>query len=231
MATQAQIAANRENAKKSTGPVTAAGKAVASRNAITHGLWARDAVIAGEDPAAFDAFAAAMLAELKPVGTAQRLLAERIVHLWWKLRRVPGLESRTVHQLIEQSGGEQDANAVIAADMAQPRSAMRNLQSHEMRLERSIRACTRELRDLQARAAAEAEMEPEGPVSLDDNLDELMSDDTIPADDRTAMAAFLRKMAAHCGAGPRNEANSAASEGGDEGCEQPARPESEGRAA
>ena len=38
MATERQIAANRANAKRSTGPKSAAGKMVSSRNAYRHGL-------------------------------------------------------------------------------------------------------------------------------------------------------------------------------------------------
>jgi len=38
MATEKQIAANRANAKRSTGPKTAAGKLKSSRNAYRHGL-------------------------------------------------------------------------------------------------------------------------------------------------------------------------------------------------
>ena len=38
MATEKQIAANRANAKRSTGPKTARGKMVSSRNAYRHGL-------------------------------------------------------------------------------------------------------------------------------------------------------------------------------------------------
>ena len=41
MATAAQIAANRLNARKSTGPRTAAGKAVSSRNAEKHAKFTR----------------------------------------------------------------------------------------------------------------------------------------------------------------------------------------------
>src|ERR1700722_3566152 len=40
MATERQIAANRANAKRSTGPKTAAGKQRSSRNAFRHGLSA-----------------------------------------------------------------------------------------------------------------------------------------------------------------------------------------------
>ncbi len=41
MATARQIAANRANAQKSTGPKTAAGRARSSRNALRHGLSAQ----------------------------------------------------------------------------------------------------------------------------------------------------------------------------------------------
>jgi hypothetical protein len=62
MATEKQIVANRLNAKRSTGPRTAAGKSISSRNALRHGLsrsLQRDEVkkaetlvcaIAGENP-------------------------------------------------------------------------------------------------------------------------------------------------------------------------------------
>ena len=49
MTTEAQINANRQNAKKSTGPKTAKGKAKVARNAIKHGLCSLEAVIRGEE--------------------------------------------------------------------------------------------------------------------------------------------------------------------------------------
>ena len=45
MATLAQITANRLNAKKSTGPRTAAGKAISSRNAEKHGKYSRTLLV------------------------------------------------------------------------------------------------------------------------------------------------------------------------------------------
>ena len=50
MATEAQIAANRRNANRSTGPRSAAGKARVARNAFRHGLAAR--LVAGTPSAA-----------------------------------------------------------------------------------------------------------------------------------------------------------------------------------
>ena len=52
--------ANRVNALKSTGPKTAKGKAVSSRNATKHGLTAQSAVVLEEDPQEFEEFAEAI---------------------------------------------------------------------------------------------------------------------------------------------------------------------------
>ena len=49
MTTDAQNEANRRNAKKSTGPRSQAGKAVASQNALKHGLTAKRVIIPGEE--------------------------------------------------------------------------------------------------------------------------------------------------------------------------------------
>ncbi|MBP7050360.1 MAG: hypothetical protein KBE65_05035 [Phycisphaerae bacterium] len=92
MATMVQIQANRLNAQKSTGPRTAEGKETASRNAIKHGLLARDAVIQGEDPADFETYREGMLQELHPAGAVETMLAERVVGLSWRLQRAERLQ-------------------------------------------------------------------------------------------------------------------------------------------
>jgi len=93
MASVAQIQANRSNAQKSTGPRTAEGKERASRNALKHGLLAREVVIQGEDPAEFELFREGMLEELAPAGTVETMLAQRVVSLSWRLRRAERLQT------------------------------------------------------------------------------------------------------------------------------------------
>ena len=51
-----KVRANRENAKKSTGPRTVSGKEKVSGNALTHGLTAEKHVIIGESIKFFNAF-------------------------------------------------------------------------------------------------------------------------------------------------------------------------------
>jgi hypothetical protein len=92
MTTQAQIAANRRNARKSTGPVTEAGKAAASQNALRHGLTARQIASTDERSADFAEFAAALRLDLAPEGEVEEQLAERVILAAWRLRRAARAE-------------------------------------------------------------------------------------------------------------------------------------------
>ena len=93
MATQRQIDANRENARGNKGPTTPTGKAASSRNAVTHGLTSRSIYLQGEDPAHLLEIRRRLWQELEPCGIIEEELAERLVGLLWRLRRVPALEA------------------------------------------------------------------------------------------------------------------------------------------
>ena len=54
MTSARRLQANHNNAKKSTGPRTEAGKRRSAMNAIKHGMTARIAMLPGEDPAEFE---------------------------------------------------------------------------------------------------------------------------------------------------------------------------------
>jgi hypothetical protein len=56
MSTRKQIAANRRNAGRSTGPKTAAGKDRAKGNALKHGLTAAQITVFDEHPEDFESF-------------------------------------------------------------------------------------------------------------------------------------------------------------------------------
>ena len=100
MSTKAQIKANQQNAQKSTGPQTDEGKKVVSQNAIKHGLFT-DSVIKGESQAEYEAFHDQFLAELFPVGMVESMLAERLISLWWRLRRAERMQNQAIDSMIE----------------------------------------------------------------------------------------------------------------------------------
>jgi len=99
MSTEVQILANRRNAQKSTGPRTSEGKAAVSQNAVKHGLLTRQDVINSESQADFDLYRQQMLAELAPVSPMESMLAERIVSLSWRLKRVCKIQNQAIDAL------------------------------------------------------------------------------------------------------------------------------------
>ena len=93
MTTDAQIKANRKNAKKSTGPQTEEGKTRSAKNALKHGLLARDTVLPGEDPADFDSQLSALEADIQPANSLEFELVRQIADSQWRMRRLTRLET------------------------------------------------------------------------------------------------------------------------------------------
>ena len=107
MASEQQIAANRANAKRSTGPKTKAGKTQSCKNAWKHGLTAKALVINGENPKNFELLRADYEAQFKPRNALQFELVERLAVTAWRLRRIPAFEAA----LIEARRAEAISNA------------------------------------------------------------------------------------------------------------------------
>jgi hypothetical protein len=93
MAAERQIAANRQNAKKSTGPRSEIGKQRSRRNAFRHGLAAESVVTAFEDQAAYRKFERVILADYAAETAMERGLVTRLASLLWRLRRAVAIES------------------------------------------------------------------------------------------------------------------------------------------
>jgi hypothetical protein len=94
--TDKQIAANRKNAAKSTGPTTESGKAIAARNSLKHGLLAKEIVISAgeglENQEQFDTLLNDLHNQFSPQGTLEEMLVEKIAVAYWRLRRAHRFE-------------------------------------------------------------------------------------------------------------------------------------------
>jgi len=93
MATEKQVAANRRNAQKSTGPRTPAGKARSSLNNLRHGLRAGTLILPDEDPAEFDALHDGIQAYYNPRNPPEQRLVDEMARAEWKLLRAEILEA------------------------------------------------------------------------------------------------------------------------------------------
>ena len=102
MSSHSQIEANRKNAKKSTGPKTPQGKAVAAQNALKHGLTANRNVVITENQAEFDLHRDALMEELDPQTMTESILAARIVSLSWRLQRAVNIQDQAIDAIDDQ---------------------------------------------------------------------------------------------------------------------------------
>jgi len=78
MTTEAQIKANQENAKRSTGPTSIEGKKRSSMNAVTHGILSSVTALPGEDQGVLDHLREGVLATYQPQDTMEQFLVDRI---------------------------------------------------------------------------------------------------------------------------------------------------------
>jgi uncharacterized protein YecA (UPF0149 family) len=92
MATPAQILANRQNAERSSGPVTAEGLARVSQNATKLGLFSVASFVRPEEQDIFTEFESGYMAELSPATPLEQTLTREIIQAAWRLRRCANLE-------------------------------------------------------------------------------------------------------------------------------------------
>ena len=88
-----QIAANRRNATKSTGPTTAEGKQRSRCNAVRHGLTAETVIGSLEDAEDYKLFEAGIIADYNAQSGVERELVLRLASLLWRLRRAATMET------------------------------------------------------------------------------------------------------------------------------------------
>jgi hypothetical protein len=149
MASEAQIAANRLNARKSTGPRTPQGKAVMRRNPLRHGLSAASVVLFYESEAEFERFRQDLAQDFEPQGAEECALVEQIAILRWRLRRASRAEAALVNAEAEHrraclAGGASKTLYPIDAGMIFDGriQSLATLTRYEASLERQLsRAC------------------------------------------------------------------------------------------
>ena len=141
MASPAQIAANRANAQRSTGPRTAAGKARSARNHTTHGLSSKEFVVLPGDEQEFDEFMTGLHESVLPQGTLESDLFTHLAHASWTLRRCRRAEAQLQ---VEATGSFSDLLLDPEFD-----ARLRAIQLFAQRAERTYHRTLKELKALQ----------------------------------------------------------------------------------
>ncbi len=165
----AQLTANQANAQLSTGPLTEAGKAISSKNALKHGLTGKTVLLPTDDPAEYNRLLAVYTQRLAPATDEESSLVQSLLDSTWRLTRLKTLEAGIfIKGQIEFANRYEDQPADTRAQLIQVETylkyerSIRNLNIQEARLHRRMEKDQAELTRLQTarkreeRLAAEA---------------------------------------------------------------------------
>jgi hypothetical protein len=160
-----QLAANRQNAMKSTGPKTPEGKAVVALNPIKHGLLSKEVLLAHEDENSLVELGKRLRHQLSPVGELEIILVDRIIAALWRLRRILRIEKDMVDKKVAGQTARQftwkrkrDAEAPsvnLWEALSYGFENFEKLQRYESHLERGLYKALHELQRLQAARSGE----------------------------------------------------------------------------
>ena len=107
-----KLEANRRNALRSTGPMSLEGKKQVSRNALKHGLTAEKFVVIGENIKELERFRDRMIEALKPVGIEQEVIAEKIIEIAIRLKRIKNIEAGMFNQEILEHEADDEKSKI-----------------------------------------------------------------------------------------------------------------------
>ena len=112
-----QLAANRANALKSTGPTSEEGKKKSRRNASRHHLTGQVMTMTPEEHAAYTCYLNSFIADLTPEGALENALVHSVAHGYWRLKRAEAIEENNFAVFAETHGDR------VAIDYPQLESA------------------------------------------------------------------------------------------------------------
>lgn len=102
--TEKQLAANRRNALKSTGPRTLPGKQRSKLNALKSGIFSQALLLKGEDSRAHSSLLRGLIEDLMPQGTLEVTLVETLAMIIWRKRRFLHAERAEIGRVVESEG-------------------------------------------------------------------------------------------------------------------------------
>ncbi len=163
-----QLAANRANAAKSTGPTSEEGKNNSRMNASKHGLTGIAVLMRPEEREARDIFIAAFLRRLAPDGPIETEYSEAIAEQTWRLKRARSLDQNIFAlsdpALYNKPGvhdhPEIDRAVAHAKGFVENSAEFQRLTTYERRLELSVERNTAALEKLQAQRKAASRRSP-----------------------------------------------------------------------
>jgi len=173
MSTAAQINANRENAKLSTGPTSQAGSERSSQNATRHGYTGQTLVLTPEEAEAYAAHVATYMERHQPLLPEHRQLVQQLADADWGVHQIFTSQTAQISLMNILTRQLSEAGVDVASiikSSAQCARTLATLTSYENRKRRTSKAieekiqeiCQRMMEELEAEAKSnETNTEPE----------------------------------------------------------------------
>ena len=161
MSTPKQVAANRRNGAKSSGPCTAAGKAVSRMNALQFGIDALSTIIREESRSELLSTLDALFQEHQPVTPTEQGLVSLLGHSLWRLHRLLKVEGQLWEAAILDVQEHCDYEAVPFGVAYAATPQFSHLERNLTSIRRTIHQCLDELRRLRAGRIASQEPHPD----------------------------------------------------------------------
>jgi hypothetical protein len=164
MASQKQTEANRLNAKKSTGPSSAEGKAASRMNALKSGIDAKSQIIRGEKTVNLEILKTEYHDRFHPTTPEQRMLVDTLIDAEWLLRRFRVVEAQLWEEGSLTSFKPND-EITLGQSYCQNSNQFTRLQRRIDTAHKNYRNALQELQRLQAEPTEpEPDPEPETPT-------------------------------------------------------------------
>jgi hypothetical protein len=160
MSTNAQINANRENAKLSTGPTSQAGSERSSQNATRHGYTGQTLVLTPEEAEAYAAHVATYMNRHQPLVAEHRQLIQQLADADWGVHQIFTSQTAQISlmNILTRQLSEAGADAAsIIKSSAQCARTLATLTSYENRKRRTSKAIEEKLDEIYQRITEELE--------------------------------------------------------------------------
>ena len=189
-----QLAANRANSLKSTGPTSSAGKAKVSFNAVRTAMCGRIVLLPTDDAAIYQAHLDRHFAEFAPVDAKEKTLVQFIADAEWRLLRIMPWEASVLAvarencaHLVEDETDPIKREAVLQGHVFLAyRKDLNNISLQERRLRNQLKQDIAELQALQAERVQKEKQRAIARLGEIDRAERLLADakkSNIPVND------------------------------------------------
>ncbi len=170
-----RLEANRENARRSTGPISEEGKAISSRNNFRHGFTGTFCLLPGESREEFDQLVSDLSEEHQPATVTESILVNDMARHYWLHQRALRMQEECFSYDLTAPDTQKQFDLYLRYGLTHERAFARcaasllKLRKDKLALERGFESQERERTRERARQAKEQGANPGVATESDDD--------------------------------------------------------------